>query len=272
MARRSLRGSRCLVTGASSGIGHALARQLAQAGARLLLTARRHARLQELAEELQRQHADVQIVAGDITQEETQASLQATIESSWNGLDVLVNNAGSGAYGPFAAGTSETLRRIVEVNFLAPAELTRRCLPLLRRGVRPIVVNIGSVLGHRAVPWKSEYCAAKFALHGWSDAVRAEWALWGIDVLLVSPSTTSSEFFEQVTVTPGTVRPPGGHRRLRPQSPDEVARQTLRGIQSGRHEIILSWGGRLLVWADRLCPSLVDRWLAARRLPEATDG
>src|SRR5204862_1887651 len=113
----------------------------------------------------------------------------------FGGLDALVNNAGIGALGRFDQADEARLRQVMEVNFFAPAEFVREALPHLKAGNRPIVVNIGSVLGHRAVPEKSEYCASKFALHGFSDALRAELAPLGIDVLLVSPSTTTSEFF-----------------------------------------------------------------------------
>jgi short-subunit dehydrogenase len=116
-----------------------------------------------------------------------------------------------------------------------------------------MVVNIGSVLGHCAVPDKSEYCAAKFALHGLSDAVRIELRAQGIDLLLVSPSTTRSEFFARVIDGDGVreTRRPG-------MSPARVAELTLRAVEAGKREIILSWGGKLLVWADRIVPSLVD--------------
>jgi short-subunit dehydrogenase len=110
----------------------------------------------------------------------------------------LVNNAGIGAIGPFAEASPERLRKIMEVNFFAPAELIRSALPLLEAGKRPLIVNVSSVLGHRGIPKKSEYCASKFALHGFSDALRCELAPRGIDVLLVSPSTTATEFFDNV--------------------------------------------------------------------------
>src|SRR6185503_10392011 len=91
------------------------------------------------------------------------------------------------------------LRQVFEVNLFAPAEFIREALPALRTGTTPIVVNVGSVLGHRAVPEKSEYCASKFALHGLTDALRSELAASQVDVLLVSPSTTESEFFERAS-------------------------------------------------------------------------
>src|SRR5690606_8389030 len=103
-------------------------------------------------------------------------------------------------------------------NFFAPAELTRGALPLLRQGNSPLVTNIGSVLGHLAVPNKSEYCASKFALRGWTEALRLELAEFQIDVLLVSPSTTGSEFFERLIEGQAT------GRAARAMTPQQVAR------------------------------------------------
>ncbi|MCA9271155.1 MAG: SDR family NAD(P)-dependent oxidoreductase, partial [Planctomycetales bacterium] len=124
------------------------------------------------------------------------------------------------------------------------------------------VVNIGSVLGHFAVAKKSEYCASKFALHGFSDALRLELAPLGVDVLLVSPSTTQSEFFEQVIDRPAGDQMPVSSR---PMSAEAVARATVDAIERGRRETILTLGGKAVVWADRLAPSLLSRVLARRQ-------
>ncbi|MEQ8789566.1 MAG: SDR family NAD(P)-dependent oxidoreductase [Pirellulaceae bacterium] len=257
MARRKIRGARAIVTGASSGIGQALARELARRGAELLVTARRESLLRDLVEQLAPLGGDPQFLAGDITDAQHRERLRQAAEARWGGLDLLVNNAGSGAYGPFADADPQRLRQVMEVNLFAPAELTRICLPLLERGTRPMLVNVGSVLGHRAAPGKSEYCASKFALHGLSDALRAELAPRGIEVLLVSPSTTDTEFFDKV----GAGDPSAKKRRK--ASPEAVARHAVRAIQRGGHEIILSPGGKLLVWLDRLTPTVAD-WLMAR--------
>ena len=92
----------------------------------------------------------------------------------YGGLDLLVNNAGIGAQGRFAEADPARLRQIMEVNFFAPAEMTRAALPLLKQGRRPMIVNIGSILGHRGIPGTSEYCASKFAVQGFSESLRAE--------------------------------------------------------------------------------------------------
>jgi short-subunit dehydrogenase len=257
MARRAIAGLRTIVTGASSGIGRALVVELIRQGAKVIALARRTERLRELATELaapERFHWH----AGDVTRHEDRAAVLEVARREFGGLDALVNNAGVGALGRFDQADESRLRRIMEVNFFAPAAFIREALPLLHAGNWPIVVNVGSVLGHRAVPEKSEYCASKFALHGLSDALRAEFAKRGIDLLLVSPSTTASEFFD---VADGAASQPPG--RYGAMLAEVVARQSVAAMAAGRHEIILSASGRLLVWLDRLCPPLAN-WIVAR--------
>ena len=258
MSRRSISGSRAIVTGASSGIGQALARELNRQGVRLVLSARREDRLSQLASELSGTGTEATYCVGDVTRAEVRTAILETAQNSFGGLDLLVNNAGVGALGPFAEADEARLRRVMEVNFFAPAELMRSAIPLLTHGNRPMIVDISSVLGHRAVPNKSEYCASKFALHGLSDAVRAELAESGIDLLLVSPSTTKSEFFDNVLES----RAPQPALGAGPMSPEQVACKTVRAIRRGRHEIILSPGGKLLVWLDRISPPLINRLVA----------
>lgn len=252
MARRQIAGLRCIVTGASSGIGFALAKQLLDAGAKIVVTARRAERLQELAGD------HCHIVAGDITSPQIRQQLIAECINRYGGLDVLINNAGIGGNGPFATADAARLRNIFEVNVFAPLELIRLAIPKFDRSRHPAIVNISSVLGHRAVPGKSEYCASKFALHGFSDALRAELASEGIDVILVSPSATATEFFDRSAGDPESVV-----RMSSSMSAGEVARRTVVAIARGNHEVILSWGGWILVWIDKLFPDFAD-WMVSR--------
>jgi short-subunit dehydrogenase len=257
MVRRPISGLRAIVTGATSGIGRALAIELVRRGAKVIAIGRRADRLQSLAAEIAT--ADrYRFVVGDVTRREDRTAAIELARSEFGGLDCLVNNAGIGALGRFDGADESRLRRVMEVNFFAPAEFIREALPLLKVGQQPIIVNIGSVLGHRAMPEKSEYSASKFALHGFSDALRAELAPQGIDVLLVSPSTTTSEFFDVAT---GEATKP--RARFGAMPAETVARQTVAAIAAGRHEIILSLPGKLFVWLDRLCPPLAD-WLVSR--------
>ncbi len=260
--KRKIADKTILVTGASSGIGRELTQQLARLGARLLVTARRGELLDSLVREVRQTHPDreIQFLAGDITDADFRASLMKKKKKHWGRLDGLVNNAGVGAMGRFADSTSATLRQVMEVNFFAPVELIRLALPLLQLGQQPIIVNMGSVLGHRAVPLKSEYCASKFALHGLSDSLRAELAPLGIDLTMISPSTTDSDFFDHAIQD--TTQKKWKSARASPVK--RVATATIRAMTKGSHDVILTLGGKSLVLLDRLAPTLADhamqRW------------
>jgi short-subunit dehydrogenase len=173
-------------------------------------------------------------------------------------LDVLVNNAGAGAIGPFEQADTDRLRKVMEIDFFAPAELTRICIPLLKLGTRPAILNIGSVLAHRAVPNKSEYCAAKFALRGWAESIRVELSPLGIEVLMVSPSTTRSEFFDALVDT----RLETQSRSLGSMSAERVAELALKALFRSKRDRALSLGGNALVAMGRWFPNMTDRILA----------
>ncbi len=253
--RRRLDNCRVLLTGASSGIGRALAQQLARKRARILLLARRGTQLQEVRQEVEQLGGTAVVTVGDVTQTAARQTAVEQCRQQFGGLDLLVNNAGSGAIGAFETSSAERVRQIMEINFFAPVELIRLTLPLLRQSPSPAIVNICSVLGHRAVPRKSEYCASKFALHGFSDSLRAELAPDGVDVVLISPSTTASEFFDRVQGRPAQKQRAG-------MPPARVARATIRAIEKRRHEVIIPFEGKAFVLLDRLWPSLADRVVA----------
>lgn len=267
---RPLKDMRVLITGASSGIGWHLALELIRSGAVVLATARRRERLEELAQVVDETSADdsgrLEILAGDLTSPDTRQQLLDQVTRSWNGLDILINNAGAGAVGRFGDASPERLREVMEIDFFAPVELSRLALPLLQRGRKPAILLIGSVLGHRAVPGKSEYCAAKFALRGWGEAIRCELQPQGIDVIMLSPSTTRSEFFERLIDTPANVH----STNLGSMPPEKVARAARLALQRNSRDIILSAGGKSLVWAGRFFPRIVDRVLARYGQPKAS--
>lgn len=253
-------GRLAIVTGASSGIGRELTKLLAAKQCTVIAVARRGNRLDELGSELPRECGERLIpLVGDVTNESIcDQAMKIVDERAGGKLDLLVNNAGIGGIGPFADAEPERFREIMEVNVFAPAMWIRHSLPKLRANAdrHPVICNIGSVLGHRAVPMKSEYSASKFALHGFTDSLRAELASDGIAVTLVSPSTTRSEFFDSLVGTqPGQTSASVGSWPA-----ERVARETLKAIERRSDERILSLGGKALVYADRLCPPLMN-WI-----------
>jgi len=258
MAHRKMEGCRAIVTGASSGIGRALVVELVRRGAKVVAVARRGERLEALAQSVAQAPGSVVCVVGDVTDRAVCQRALTTAREQFGGLDVLVNNAGVGAMGPFSKANEARLRRVMEVNFFAATEWTREALAELRAS-RGLIVNMSSVLGHRGVPNCSEYCASKFALQGWSESLRAE--LWreGIGVLVVSPGTTETEFSDNVLERQATAKWAGRPR----SSAESVAQRTVRAIEVGRNEIIPSASGWLLCVANRLAPRVMD-WAIGR--------
>jgi short-subunit dehydrogenase len=261
---RELRGTRILVTGASSGIGRCLAEEAARAGARLALVARSADTLKELSGRLAAGGADVLALPADVTQDSDRQHILSAVVERFEGLDVLVNNAGVGSWGHFAEGSEEILRQVMEVNFFAPAELIRLAIPVLRKGHRPAIVNIASMCGRRGLPAWSEYSASKFALCGLTEALRGEMVRFAIDILLVVPGLTRSGLGQHLLRSTG--RYPINFDKGMP--PEKVAAGILRALRKNRTETVLGWDARWMLRVNRFLPRLVDALLArqVRRL------
>jgi short-subunit dehydrogenase len=250
-----------LITGASQGIGKALAEAAAARGAKVLAVARSDSLLRGLAEQVRARGGTLEAVCADITNPQDRQRMVEAALRHFGGLDILVNNAGVGATGHFVEVSPERLRKIMEVNFFGVTETVRAFLPLLRAGNRPAIVNISSIAGKRGIPARSEYSASKFALQGFSEALRAELDKDGIDVLVVCPGLTATNFSQNMLEQ--KARMPVDH--LRGMKPEKVAAATLRAIERGRHEVCLTLQGKLLVLVSRFFPRLADR-VAARRV------
>ncbi len=252
--RRKLAGLRILITGASQGIGRALAEAAAARGMKVLAAARSAALLAELAREAKANGGVLETVEADVTSADDRRRMVEAATQHFGGLDVLVNNAGIGATGHFADAAPERLRSIMEVNFFGLTETTRVCLPLLRRGVTPAVVNISSIAGKRGLPARSEYSASKFAVQGFSEALRAELDKDGIDVLVVCPGLTQTNFSQNMIEQKAMLK----FDHLRGMTSEQVADATLASLARGRHDVTLTLQGRLLVLVSRFLPRLVD--------------
>jgi short-subunit dehydrogenase len=252
--RRSIAGSRILITGASQGIGKALAEAAAKHGARVLVCARKIELLQEIAQQVRAKGGIIEVVQADITSPQDRQRMVEAAEKAFGGLDILVNNAGIGATGHFADVSPERLRQLMEVNFFGVTETTRVFLPMLKKGNRPAIVNISSIAGKRGIPARSEYSASKFAVQGFSEALRAELAKDGVDVLVVCPGLTQTNFSENMIEQKALVQ----LDHLRGMSAEDVAAHTLKAIEKGYNETCLTLNGKLMVLVSRFFPWIAD--------------
>jgi short-subunit dehydrogenase len=259
--RRNFAGARCLVTGASSGLGRAMAELLVRDGARVLLTGRSVPRLTEAADRLIANGADPAAVLfhpADLTIEADRASLIDRAKSEFGGaLDLVINSAGVGATGHFDTHDPTILRRVFEINVVALAEIIRLVAPLLALGNAPSLVNLGSIVARRGLPGRTEYSASKFAVAGFTESIRSEWARHGIHVMLLNPGFTATEFESNLLADTAIMKV----TERRTATPEQVAAAALRAIRRRKNELTLTRDGRLLLLVNRLFPRLVDRGL-----------
>lgn len=260
-----------LITGASAGLGQAVARQVARRGDHLVLTACRGDRLDALAAELRQLGAggEVLTVAAELEDPATPERLVAATLERFGRLDVLINNAGFGLPTLFADGDPVAIRRQIDVNLLAPLLLTRFALPALVES-KGTVINIGSAITALPNPALGAYGATKAGLAYFTNALRIE--LWHqeVNVCLVEPGPVKTEFFEALTSL--TPRAGGYHPMLDAPSPwmsaevNEVARRITRLIDRPKRRLSVLrrfvWPWRLVGTLFRAVPVLGDRAVA----------
>ncbi|MFN7135693.1 MAG: SDR family oxidoreductase, partial [Myxococcales bacterium] len=244
------------ITGASSGIGEAAARAYAAAGARVVAAARHTNRLEELVRGLERKGHEAIALPCDVRSDESVKEAIDTAARRFGGLDVLVNNAGVGLYGLVEELTPEKLQENFDINVYGVLRGVRAVLPHLRRRGSGQIVNVSSVLGHRALPGMGGYCASKFALNALTESMRAELAKDHIDVILVSPGLTATEFRQSAMTAAGKRE---SRAPSKPMTADEVAKAMVKASRRRQREVILTLSGRAMVEINRFAPSLFDK-------------
>jgi short-subunit dehydrogenase len=249
-------GKTVFITGASSGIGAALAREFARQGARVALTARRVDRLQELAAEIQSEGGRAVAVACDVTKDGDPERAVAAARSALGPIDVAVANAGFGVVGRFDELTLDDHRRQLETNVFGVLRTAYAALPDLLQ-TRGAFVIIGSVTGHVAVPGMAPYAMSKFAVRGLAQSLGHELAPKGVAVVLISPGYVESELYQ---IDNRGERHPDAKdvvpRRLR-MSSAKAARQIVRAVARRRREVVITAPGKVTVFLQRHVPWLV---------------
>jgi short-subunit dehydrogenase len=189
-----LKGRVAVITGASSGIGLAVARQLAGEGVAVVMGARRADRLEAAAQDIRANGGRAEAVAGDVTSESDVARLVERAQSSFGPLDIMICNAGFGYYGTVEETSPDTMRRMMDVNFMGTFHGARAALPIFRARGRGHLLIVSSIVGRRGIAHMSGYSATKAAQAGFAEALRTEFAGSDITVSVVFPVSTDTEF------------------------------------------------------------------------------
>jgi short-subunit dehydrogenase len=241
-----------LLTGATGGIGQALAKVLANAGHTLILSARSEEKLKQLKDNLPGRSI-ISTVRADLT---LPADLDNLAQAAaQNGVDTLINLSGANQFALLENTEAAALTNMVQLNLLAPMQLTRLLLPHLRKTPHGMIVNVGSVFGTIGYPGYTAYCASKFGLRGFTEALRREVKNTSIDVIYFAPRTTSttmnSEAANQLNDALGNAS----------DTPVYVAQKILKSIEQKAKSTYLGWPERLFVRVNQIMPGVVDRAL-----------
>lgn len=248
----SLAGRNVLITGAGTGIGRETAIALARKGARLALVGRRRGPLEDTAGMCRAMGSVAHVIAFDVSPPSEHSALLDHVAGLLGDVDVLVNNAGVSTFGEFAAEMPEAVSRLVATNVTGPLLLTLAFLRQPSSGRERLVVNVGSTFGSIGFPHFAAYSASKFALRGFSEALRRELAGSGVAVCYVAPRGT------RTALNSADVYRLGEKTRTSFDAPETVAAEVVRTIETSRPENYLGWPEKLFVRLNALFPRLVD--------------
>lgn len=248
-------GYRLVLTGASGGLGQAFAMALAPQSAAMVLCGRDAARLRALAQKIEAIYPGVALrtVAGDLLDPATATATSEAAERLEGPIDLLVNAAGISDFADFEQQDPAAMERLIAVNLLAPVRITQRLLPLLKAAPRAQIVNIGSIFGYLGYPGFALYCATKFGLRGFSQALRRELADTGVAVRYFAPRAV------RTPINPPAVAGMNRELRTAEDEPDAVAAEFVRFLARSSWDRRLGFPERLYVWLNRIVPAINDR-------------
>ena len=247
-----------IVTGASSGIGEALAREFARRGARVVLGARSMDKLEKITAEIRSTGGTAVCTAVDVTDEKECKSLIDTAVEAYGGVDVLICNAGLSMRALFDDVDLAVLHRLMDVNFWGTVNCTKYALPWLQRS-RGSLVGISSVAGLHGLPGRTGYSASKYAMTGFLETVRIENLRKGLHVMVACPGFTASNVRFAALTADGSCQGETPRNESKMMSAEEVSCIVARGIERRKRLCLMEWEGRATHFIKKFAPAFLDR-------------
>ncbi len=247
-----------IITGASSGIGKALAGEYASRGSKVVMAARNAGKLDELAGELRNNGHDVLPVPTDVSKEEDCKNLIKQTLDTYGRIDVLINNAGISMRALFEQTDLDVIRQLMDVNFWGTVYCTKYAFPHLLQA-QGSVVGVSSIAGYKGLPGRTGYSASKSAIHGFLDVIRVETRKKGLHVLLACPGFTSSNIRKTALTHNGKPQgeTPRDENKMMPA--EEVARHIYKAVVKRKRTLTLTTEGKLTVLLNKFFPRSIDR-------------
>ncbi len=266
MSDSSFRENVCIITGASAGIGREMALQLAEQGASLVLAARNHQRLEEVAHACRQLGGEAIVVPVDVSVEADCKKLVEATLAHFGRIDTLVNNAGISMFARFdEVEDMKPLERIMAVNFFGSMYCTHYALPHLKQ-TKGRIVGLSSLTGKNGVPTRTAYAASKHAMAGFFDSLRIELQDSGVSVTMIYPGFVATEVRQRAFGADGKPIGKSTAREDKVMTAEECARLIIRAAGQRRRELVMTARARIGMWLKLFAPGLVDRM--ARRAIE----
>ncbi len=255
----SFKGKTVVITGASSGIGEALAHEMASRGANLVLGARQFVTLCNIAQNLEKKYGIKAVaVQCDVSKEEDCKVLVHQAISTFKGIDVLINNAGISMRALFKDLDLVVLKNLMDVNFWGTVYCTKYSMEAILKS-KGSIVGVSSIAGFKGLPGRTGYSASKFAMNGFLDSLRVENLKTGVHVMTACPGFTASNIRSTALSNDGTARGETSMDEEKMMTAEEVARIIAEGIAKRKRILVMTGQGKLTVLLNKLVPGWLDK-------------